>query len=197
MNERYQLLHDSKEIQQQIGLMASAITARYDGEHPLFVALLRGATPFAATLMREIARQAPDFHPELEYMMTSRYPDGENPIGEAQIVMDVAPTTEVKNRTVVVLDDVLDMGETYRKVRDHILEMGARYVALAVLVEKDVVRTNDTEADFVGFPGETGWLVGYGMNDNAVAPEANRWTDGIWRVTPNDHPDTPPQLALV
>ena len=198
MKERYQLLHDSEEIQQHIGQMASEITTQYNGEHPLFVALLRGGAPFASRLMTEIARQAPDFYPELDYMMTSRYPSGTNPAGETQIVMDILPTTEVKNRTVIILDDVLDMGETAKTVRDHMLDLGARYVALAVLVEKDIaVRTANVEADYVGFRGETGWLVGYGMNDSAIATEAYRWADGIWRVTPNDRPDTPPQLAHV
>ena len=197
MKERYQLLHDSEEIQQHIGQMASEITAQYDGEHPLFVALLRGGAPFASRLMIEIARQAPDFHPELDYMMTSRYPSGTNPAGETQIVMDILPTTEVKNRTVIILDDVLDMGETAKTVRDHMLDLGARYVALAVLVEKDIaVRTADVEADYVGFRGETGWLVGYGMNDSAIATEAYRWADGIWRIAP-ERPDMPPQLAHV
>lgn len=197
MKERYQLLHDSKEIQQRIGQMASEISAKYDGENPLFVALLRGGAPFASRLMYEITRQAPDFHPELDYMTTSRYPTGENPLAETKIVMDLAPTTEVRNRTVVVLDDVLDMGETAKTVRDHILNMGARWVDLAVLVEKDVARTADIEAEWVGFRGETGWLVGSGMNDSAVAPEAYRWRDGIWRVTPPKADDIPPQLALV
>ena len=197
MKERYQLLHDSEEIQQHIGQMASEITAQYDGEHPLFVALLRGGAPFASRLMTEIARQAPDFHPELDYMMTSRYPSGTNPAGETQIVMDILPTTEVKNRTVIILDDVLDMGETAKTVRDHMLDLGARYVALAVHVEKDIaVRTANVEADYVGFRGETGWLVGYGMNDSAIAPEAYRWADGIWRIAP-ERPDMPPQLARV
>ena len=197
MKERYQLLHDSKEIKQHIVRMASEITTQYDGEHPLFVALLRGGAPFASRLMTEIARQAPDFHPELDYMMTSRYPSGTNPAGETQIVMDILPTTEVKNRTVIILDDVLDMGETAKTVRDHMLDLGARYVALAVLVEKDIaVRTANVEADYVGFRGETGWLVGYGMNDSAIAPEAYRWADGIWRIAP-ERPDMPPQLARV
>ena len=177
--------------------MASEITTQYDGEHPLFVALLRGGAPFASRLMTEITLKAPDFHPELDYMMTSRYPSGTNPAGETQIVMDILPTTEVKNRTVIILDDVLDMGETAKTVRDHMLDLGARYVALAVLVEKDIaVRTANVEADYVGFRGETGWLVGYGMNDSAIATEAYRWADGIWRIAP-ERPDMPPQLAHV
>ena len=197
MKERYQLLHDSKEIQRHIGRMAREITVQYDGELLLCVALLRGGAPFASRLMTEIARQAPDFHPELDYMMTSRYPSGTNPAGETQIVMDILPTTEVKNRTVIILDDVLDMGETAKTVRDHMLDLGARYVALAVLVEKDIaVRTANIEADYVGFRGENGWLVGYGMNDSAIAPEAYRWADGIWRIAP-ERPDMPPQLAHV
>ncbi len=197
MNERYELLHDSKAIQQRLGQLASEITAKYDGEDPLFVALLNGAAPFATDLMKTITKQAPDFHPELAWMMTSRYPDTEVPNDITRIVMDIPEDVEVKNRDVVVIDDVLDMGETAKTVREHLLGMGARYVALAVLIEKDVNRTSGVQADYVGFRGDQGWLVGYGMNDNTVAPEAYRWSDGVWRITPTDRPDIPPQLALV
>ena len=188
MTERLELVHDSKEIRQQIGLMASAITAKYDGQNPLFVGLLNGAAPFATALMKEIHHQAPEFHPELAWMMTARYTESIIPNEETKIVMDIHGGTEVYNRDVIVIDDVLDMGETYKTVREHLLQdLGARYVALAVLVEKDIARTNGVEADFAGFHDDEGWLVGYGMNDSSDPehPEAYRWADGIWRIAPD------------
>ncbi len=201
MTERLEILYKSDEIKQRTGRVAREIAARFQpggdfDDTPLFIALLKGGAPFATDLMRELTQQYPNMHPELEYMATSRYPTGENPIGEAEIVVDIAPE-KVKNRNVVVVDDVLDMGDTYHKVREHLLGLGARYIALAVLVEKDIQRQNGIEADFVGFKDVTGWLVGYGMNDGATAPEAYRWADYIARIAPGDTPDTPPQLASV
>lgn len=196
MTERLQLLHDSTEIKKRIGQMAAEISARYDGQNPLFVTLLNGGAMFGTRLMEEIARQAPDFHPQMTYMMTSRYPDSQTPNDQTRIVMDVPPDTDIEKRDIVVIDDVLDMGETAKTVRDRFVTRGARYVALAVLVDKLALRTADVEADFAGFKGDEGWLVGFGMNDNATAPEAYRWANGIWRIMP-EQPDLPPQLATL
>lgn len=194
MKEQYRKLYDSADVKKRIGQLASEITARHDNENPLFIALLRGANPFASQLMFEITRQAPDFHPELDYMVTSRYGDSTVPNAETQIVMDLSPTTEVRNRTIIIVDDVLDMGETATTVRQHVLDMGARYVELAVLVEKDAPRTATIEADYVGFKAPNSWLVGMGMDDGAVAKESYRWSDSIWTVNPEE---IQPQHALV
>lgn len=196
MTERYQLLYDATEIRQTIGRMASEITARHDGENPLFVPLLRGAMPFASKLMFEMGRQAPDFHPEVDYMMTSRYGANESPVATDPIIItDLAPSTEVEGRTVVIVDDVLDMGETARFVREHLLKLGAGYIELAVLVQKDdVIRTTEIEADYVGFHAPNKWLVGMGMDDGAIAKESYRWREGIWVVNPGD---ALPKHALV
>lgn len=200
MKERYHQLYTSTQITQRIGQLASEITANYNGDdpsrgkNPLFVSLLRGAAPFTSRLMFEIARQAPDFHPEVDYMMTSRYADSIVPNDETKIIMDLAPDTEVKNRNVVIVDDVLDMGETATTVRQHVLDMGARYVELAVLVEKEVPRETTIQADYRGFYAPNKWLVGMGMDDGLVAKESYRWADGIWVV---GHEDEIDQHALL
>lgn len=187
MIENYNLLYDREQIQQRIGQLASEITAEYDGgERPLFVSLLRGAVPFTSQLMTEIARQAPDFHPEVDYMTTSRYSDNAIAKEKAEIVMGLSPDTTVEDRPTIIIDDVLDMGETAKTVREYLRNLGALSVKLAVLVNKDVPnRANDITADFVGFdnaPNE--WLVGMGMDDSALQKEARRWDDQIWTVVP-------------
>ena len=201
MIEKYKLLYDREQVQQRIGQLASEITAYYDGrERPLFVPLLRGGIPFASQLMTEMARQAPDFHPEVDYMTTSRYSDNAIAKEKAELVMGLSPDTNVKGREAIIVDNVLDMGETAKTVRSYLQELGATGVKLAVLLNKDVdYRTSDVEADFIGFdnvPNE--WLVGMGMDDGAVKKEARRWDDQIWKVTPGiDTHDRLPVLSPV
>ncbi|MDN5819404.1 MAG: hypothetical protein L0H36_02665 [bacterium] len=188
MIEKYKLLYDHEQVQQRIGQLASEITAHYDGgdERPLFVSLLRGAVPFTSHLMTEIARQAPDFHPEVDYMTTSRYSDRAIAKEKAEIVMGLSPDTEVENRPTVIIDDVLDMGETAETVRKYLYDLGALSVKLAVLVNKDVPnRSSSVEADFVGFDNAPNqWLVGMGMDDSAHKKEARRWDSQIWTIEP-------------
>lgn len=197
MTERYKPLYDETAIDQQIKRMASEITAEHDGKNPLFVSLLRGAAPFTSQLMFEITKQAPDFHPELDYMVTSRYGDSYTAKQELQIVTDISRDTDVTGRAAIILDDVLDMGETASAVREHLITLGAGWVELAVLVEKEVARSVNIQADYVGFVAPNRWLVGMGMDDPALAKEAYRWRKGIWTVTPDIEPDTPPQLARI
>jgi len=202
MKERYELLYSRKDINQSIGRLASEITANYNGdnskygENPLFITLMRGALQFSGKLMEEIARQAPDFHPEVDYMMTSRQPEFVTPHDQTKIIMDIAPDTEVKNRNVIIVDNVLDMGETAAAVRQHVLDMGARYVELAVLVEKEGVdRSANITADYVGFSDAPNkFLVGMGMKDISDIKEAHRWADHISIVNPTE---TQPQHAIL
>src|SRR5690606_31860681 len=100
-----------EQVTARIDELADEIIRDFRGEKPLFIALLRGAAPFAAQLMFAIARKAPDFHPEIDYMMVSTYGSGQK-AGEPSIVTDVAPTTTVSGRQVIILDDVLDKGIT-------------------------------------------------------------------------------------
>ena len=189
MTERYTQEYSKKDINQRIGQMAKEMTAKYNGDDPkfadkpLFIALLLGAAPFAHRLMEEITEREPGFDPELEYMRTSRYAKGEISNAEVEIIWDIAPG-KVEGRNVIIIDDVLDMGETATAVRERLIGMGARLIELAVLVVKDAPRTTTIQADYVGFEAPNKWLVGMGMDDNAVAPEAHRWDKNIQSVNP-------------
>ena len=180
--ERYKQLATSTEINEAISKMAQQILHDYD-ELPLFIALLRGAAPFASKLLFEITRQSPDSHPELDYMMVSTYGSGQV-AGSPRIVTDIAPNTEISGRSVLVLDDVLDKGITAEFVFRHVLSRGALDVQLAVLANKDVTRTHDEiTASYEAFHFGNQWLVGMGMDDAHVANEGYRWLEEIWEIS--------------
>lgn len=177
----FQKLASSDEIDEKIKAIASKILEDCDST-PLFVGLLRGAAPFASKLMFAINRKNPDFHPELDYMMVSTY--GVNKTaGEPHIITDLAPSTSVKGRDVIVLDDVLDKGITADFVYSHLRSRGASSLKLAVLCDKKTKREKPIEADYVGFTFGDNWLSGMGMDNAAEAPEAYRWLDEIWEIT--------------
>jgi len=177
----YNQLASSDEVTEKIRSIAARVLEDFPDETPLFVSLLRGAAPFSSKLMHAIVRQSPDYHPELDYMMVSTY-GGEKYASEPHIVTDLAPSTEVRGRHIIVIDDVLDKGVTAHFVFNHLRNRGAANIQLAVLCEKDVVRELPIMADYKGFDFGDKWLVGMGMDDASAAKEGYRWLEEIWEV---------------
>jgi len=103
------LIADAGAVANRIDQLGAELTHHYSGKRPLFICLLRGGAPFATQLMFAITRLDPAFHPELDYMTITTYGDKRTG-GDPRIVMDQAPKTEPEGRSVVILDDVLDMG---------------------------------------------------------------------------------------
>ena len=181
MHERYNLLVSTALVEQKIESIANEIITDMPLGLPLFVGLLRGAAPFSSKLMFQIAKLSPDSHPEIDYMMVSTY-GNERHASEPHIVTDLAPTTVVSGRTVIIIDDVLDKGITADFVTKHLQARGAQNVKLAVLCDKRTQRERDITADYCGFTFEDNWLVGMGMDDARAGNEGYRWLSEIWEV---------------
>lgn len=115
-------------------------------------------------------------------MMVSTYGAGRH-AGEPHIVTDLAPSTTVNGRDVIIIDDVLDRGITADFVTKHLEARGATGVKLAVLCDKQVTRERPVEADYKGFTFGDNWLIGMGMDDGNDTPEGYRWLDEIREVT--------------
>lgn len=179
MEDTYDLVATAEQVNTVIAQIATDIIQKHP-KSPLFVALLRGAAPFAGKLMFEITRQAPHYNPELDYMMISTY-GADHTAKQPVIVTDLAPSTRVAGRKVIILDDVIDLGVTSNFVRDLLRERGADNVELAVLASKSVP-TRQSQADYVGFEAGDKWLVGMGLDDAQAGTEAYRWTDSIWEI---------------
>lgn len=181
MKDRYNKLATAEQVNEQIVQVASKILSDFPNESPLFVALLHGAAPFASKLMFEIARQSPDYHPDMSTMIVSTYGDGQK-AGEPHIVTDLPPKMTVAGRDIVIIDDVLDKGITADFVTKHLNARDAASVKLAVLCDKRTQRVKNIAADYVGFTFDDNWLVGMGMDDAGAAHEAYRWLEEIWEI---------------
>jgi hypoxanthine phosphoribosyltransferase len=172
-------LATSEEVKTKIDELATTIIRDFKDKNPLFVCLLRGGMPFATQLMFAITRQDPHFNPELDYMTVSRY-GGSQVASTPKVVMDLSYKSATENRTIIVLDDMIDKGGTYTFTKDHLKKKGASDIYLAVLVQRELEIPRGFDADFYCFNIRSEeWLTGMGLDDARLGIEANRWADYV------------------
>lgn len=163
-----------EQVHDRIDEMACELVQKFRGQEPLFVNLLRGGSAFSVDLMRAIVRHDPDFHPELDNMTISRF-GSQRKGGKPRVVTDLSPATEIEDRTVIMLDEVLDEGHTADFTKRYLELRGAAEVHLVVLLRKVGAQKAFGEPLLCGFDAPNEWLVGMGMDDFSTKKEAHRW----------------------
>ena len=163
--ESADLLCDEARVYEAIARLAAEITAVLKERNPLVLAVMGGSVFFAGNLLPRLR-----FPLEFDYVSASRY--GKATSG-GKVVWKVEPGENVKGRTVLVLYDILDGGETLAAIRDRVKAMGAAAFFSAVLADKEIGRAKPATPDFVGVKLPNGYVFGCGMD---VA--------GAWRNLP-------------
>lgn len=156
MLENAEILHPASEVDTVIDRLAEEIAAVLAGKQPLVLCVMGGAVVFAGQLLPRLL-----FPLEFDYVQASRYHNGTS--GQ-HLVWKVGPGDNVRGRTVLLLDDILDEGHTLAAVRDKCIEAGAAQVLIAVLTEKDTGRPKPLRADFVGLKLPDRYVFGCGMD---------------------------------
>ena len=156
----------ASEVNASIERMAKAIRAQIGEDFPLLLSVMGGAAVFTGMLLPHL-----DFPLEFDYIHLTRYRNTTQ--GSADMQWRVAPAESVKDRVVLVLDDILDEGETMAAIRDRILAMGAKRFLSAVLCEKQLTNAKPLRPDFCGFEVPDRYVFGCGMD-----------AKGYWRNLP-------------
>ncbi len=163
--ESADLLCDEAEVRAAIARLASEITASLKDRHPLVLAVMGGSIFFAGNLLPQLR-----FPLEFDYIHASRY--GKATSG-GEIVWKVEPGENVRGRSVLVLDDILDGGETLAAIRDRVRSLGAAAFYSAVLTDKDIGHKKPVVPDFIGLGLPNRYVFGCGMD-----------VSGAWRNLP-------------
>ncbi len=154
---RADLIHDEATIRAATQRMAAEIDVQLRDESALFITVMNGGMIFAGQLAPML--QAPL---QLDYLHASRYRGGTSG-GELNWV--ARPHVAMRDRTVLLVDDILDEGHTLHAIRQHCIEQGSRRVLIAVLCEKKHGRVvPGLAADFVGLEVPDRYVFGYGMD---------------------------------
>ena len=156
--KRISTLFSAEQIAERNASMALEMANRQHKDL-LVIAVLKGSFVFAADLIR--AMHASNIAPEVEFITLSSYGAGTES-GEVKILRDI--DSEVEGRDVLLIDDILESGNTLRFARDLMVERRARNVEIAVLLDKHSRRKAQVKADYVGFDCPDYFVVGYGMD---------------------------------
>lgn len=158
--------------------VASVLNARFSApgseEFPLVLGVMGGAVVFTGNLLPQL-----DFPLEFDYIHVTRYGDDDQ---GGKVVWKVIPRQSVQGKTIIVVDDILDEGETLAHVKQRLLDMGAAEVILAVFADKAIGRAKPVTADIVGLTIPNRFVVGYGMDVYGY------WRNlpGLWAISQED-----------
>jgi hypoxanthine phosphoribosyltransferase len=150
------LLFDENKVNRAVSRLAVEITAKLAESYPLVMPVMGGAVVFTGHLLPLL-----HFPLEFDYLHVTRY-DGKTRGGEIQ--WKTKPHVDVRGRAVLVLDDILDEGNTLAAIRDHMLEAGVAAFHSAVFADKDIGREKPIRADFVGLTVPNRYVFGFGMD---------------------------------
>src|SRR5918993_4162682 len=144
-SSRVRILFDDAAIARRNEDMAREI-ATAQPKDLLVVAVLKGSFMFAADLIRALHRAG--LAPQVEFIHLSSYRAATVSTGQVEILRDVE--SAVRERDVLLVDDILESGRTLVFAKDLLVARGARRVLTAVLLEKPGKRAVEIRADFVG-----------------------------------------------
>jgi len=156
-------------VQAAVRNVAEVLNQRFDndatGDFPLVLGVMGGAVVFTGNLLPQLT-----FPLEFDYIHVTRYGDLDR---GGEVVWKVIPRQDVKGRTIIIVDDILDEGETLAHVKQRLLDMGAAEVILAVFADKELGKVKPVQADIVGLTVPNQFVVGFGMDAH-----------GYWRNLP-------------
>lgn len=152
-------VYTAGEIAERLTGLAQEIAAKRP-HNLLVVPILKGSFVFAADLIR--ALNAVGLNPEVDFLTLSSYKKSRTSSGQVTILRDL--DLHVEGRHVILVDDVLDSGRTLAFAKDLIAARGARLIETCVLLNKEVTRAVNVEADYCAFACPNVFVVGYGMD---------------------------------
>ncbi|MBX5439446.1 MAG: hypoxanthine phosphoribosyltransferase, partial [Thermoflavifilum sp.] len=143
-------------IQARIGELASRLNQELAGERPLFLAILNGAFMFAADLFKKLSIEA-----EISFIKLISYKGTRS---SGHVITSIGLDEDLYNRTVVILEDIVDTGKTLHEFLPQIRHQHPRRLLITALLSKPEARQYPIHIDYVGFEVPNRFLLGYGLD---------------------------------
>jgi hypoxanthine phosphoribosyltransferase len=160
-------LHSTNDIARALDDIAGRITSQLADSNPVLLCVMNGGLIFTGQLATRL-----HFPLQMDYVHATRYREQ---LSGAELHWRVTPAPVLRGRTVLILDDIFDVGETLSAIKTWCEDQGAASVYTAVLIDKQHNRKTAAlkKADFTALYAEDFYLFGYGMDYK-----------GYWRNAP-------------
>lgn len=158
-------LYSAVNVDAAIGRIAERINYEYSQSNPIVVCVLNGGVVLFGQLLPKL-----EFPLQVDYVHATRYREN---IGSDELRWISGPHASAQDRTIILVDDILDEGTTLAGIIEYYKKAGAAKVVSVVLVEKDRERSVKIKPDFLGLKVPDRYVFGYGMDYK-----------GYWRNAP-------------
>lgn len=152
-----QVLIDEATIAERVRRLGAEISAAYAGRELTVVVVLKGSFVFASDLIRAI-----DLPMAVDFLSVRSYGDGKVSSGVVQITSDLSHSIE--GRDVLVVEDIVDTGLTLNFLLRNLSTRRPKSLALAAFLHKPARTEVEIPIDYLGFPIEDVFVVGYGLD---------------------------------
>ena len=154
-----EILLPAERIQQRVAELARQVAADFHGRPVTIVGVLTGCLMFLSDLVRHL-----DLSLRIGLIQASSYRGETTTPGELHVQPELQP--DVRGRHVLLLDDILDTGQTLTHLTRHLHSLGAASVRVAVLLRKQGRQQVPLDPDYCGFDIPNAFVVGYGLDYN-------------------------------
>lgn len=156
--EQIEILISESEISARINALTHDISQNYSQTKQLVVVgLLRGSFVFIADLVRHL-----DLPVEVDFMTVSSYGNKMVSSRQVRIIQDLE--TDIKDRDVLIVEDIIDTGHTLGQVIDILKTRAPRSLKICTLLNKPSRREIDVPIHWVGFDIPDEFVIGYGID---------------------------------
>lgn len=152
---------EREKIAARVAEIAAEIKADTAGTVPLFICVLNGAFPFASDLFRAVDTDA-----EITFIRLKSY-EGTGTTGVVKEVLGLGE--DIKGRKVIVVEDIVDTGNTIKRLVEDLKAMEPADIKIATLLYKPQSVQCDVKPDYVGFSIPSKFIIGYGLDLDGMA----------------------------
>ncbi|MEI6049759.1 MAG: hypoxanthine phosphoribosyltransferase [Bacteroidota bacterium] len=156
LDKKFREVITEKAILDRIDELARQINSDMKGKDVVFLGILNGAFLFAADLFRRIDLQA-----RISFVKLASY-EGTSSSGSIKEL--IGWNEDIKNKTIVVIEDIVDTGNTLERIVDELIIRKASEIKIAAMLHKPDAYTKNIPLDYVGFEIPNDFVVGYGLD---------------------------------
>lgn len=151
------IVFEADQIASRVAALGDELTRAYPEGDLLLIGLLKGSFLFLADLVRHVARPV-----VVDFMVASSYGDSTVSSGNVRLLYD--PATDLAGKHVVLVEDIVDSGNTLRRLLSLLASRRPASLAVCALLDKKAMHSPFEELRFVGFEAPPAFLVGYGLD---------------------------------
>lgn len=152
-----EILVDEQALDKRVSELGERITEDYRGKYPVLIGILKGSSVFMADLIRRIPIPV-----EIDFLKASSYGMEAQSSGNVKLETDLS--IDVKGRSILLVEDIVDTGNTLKFLLNRFESMGAKEVKVCSLLDKPERREQRIVADYIGFEIPNEFVVGYGLD---------------------------------